>query len=328
VCIVSGYCSEIRSGLFLLQIKHKLEFPTTRNQCLTPMNQLLVALRFYATGSFQLVVGDTFAISKTTVCLTVHRVTDAIATLRDKYVKLPSTGEEERSTMQSFYSRSKMPGVIGAIDCTHVPIQSPGSDNAEIYRNRKGFFSVNVQLVCDPTGYISNVVARWPGSVHDSTIFDSSQLRAMMEMQQITGILVGDGGYACRRYMLTPVNNATTAAERAYNAAQILARNCIERTIGILKRRFPALKYGLRLKLTNTLPVIVAIVVLHNIAVTLGEDEPDDDEELLQYIVEKRLKLLADVGNQSPADIDLPTVAANQPAATAMRRALIDTHFT
>ena len=76
------------------------------------------------------------------------------------------------------------------------------------------------------------------------------------------------------------------------------------------------------------MPVIVAIVVLHNIAVTLGEDEPDDDEELLQYIVEKRLKLLADVGNQSPADIDLPTVAANQPAATAMRRALIDTHFT
>ena len=85
-----------------------------------------------------------------------------------------------------------------------------------------------MQLVCDPTGYISDVVARWPGSVHDSTIFDNSQLRAMMETQQITGILVGDGGYACRRYMLTPLNNPTTAAERAYNAAQILARNSIE----------------------------------------------------------------------------------------------------
>lgn len=296
------------------------------------MNQLLVALRFYATGSFQLVVGDTFNISKSTVCKTVHRVTAAIASLREKYVKFPETVDEQRHTMQAFYSRSKMPGIIGAIDCTHIAIQSPGSDNAEIYRNRKGFFSINVQLVCEPTGYITDVVARWPGSVHDSTIFDHSQLRAMLETQQTHGCLVGDGGYACRHYMLTPVNNPNTAAEQAYNSSQILARNCIERTIGILKRRFPALKYGLRLKLSNTLSVIVATVVVHNIAVTLGEDEPaDDDDELQQYVAEKRLQLLADKsrGNQSAsADIDPPVVAAaNHPAATGMRRALIDNYF-
>ena len=272
-------------------------------------------------------VGDTFAISKSTVCLTVHRVTDAIASLRDQYVKLPLSAQDQQTAMQSFYARSKMPGVIGAIDCTQVPIQSPGADDAEIYRNRKGFFSINVQLVSDPTGYISDVVARWPGSVHDSTIFDNSKLRAMLETQQLGGCLVGDGGYACRRYMLTPLNNPSSAAERDYNAAQIAARNCIERTIGMLKRRFPALKYGLRLKLSNTLPVIVATVILHNIAVTLGEDEPDDDTELQQYVAEKRLKLLEDSGSHSPDDINAHTVATNQPAATALRQALIDTYF-
>jgi len=294
------------------------------------MNQLLVALRFYATGSFQLVVGDTFAISKSTVCHTVHRVTDAIASLRDRYVKFPSTVDEQRSTMQAFYNRSKMPGIIGAIDCTHVAIQSPGSDDAEIYRNRKNFFSINVQLVCEPTGYISDVVARWAGSTHDSTIFDNSKLRAMLETQQINGCLVGDGGYACRRYMLTPLNNPITAAERAYNSAQILARNCIERTIGMLKRRFPALKYGLRLKLSNTLPVIVATVVLHNIATILGEDEPDDDDELLQqYVAEKRLQLLGHTDGQDPSsDIDVHIASTGNPsAATGVRRALIDMHF-
>ena len=299
----------------------------TRNQCLSPMNQLLVALRFYATGSFQIVVGDTFAVSKSTVCQTVHRVTEAIASLYDRYVKFPSTGDEQRSTMQSFYNRSKMPGIVGAIDCTHIPIISPGSHDAEIYRNRKGFFSVNVQLVCDPTGYVSDVVARWPGSVHDSTIFDNSKLRAMLETQQISGCLVGDGGYACRRYMLTPLNTPTTAPERAYNSAQVLARNCIERTIGILKRRFPALKYGLRLKLSNTLRVIVATVVLHNIATTLREDEPndDDDAQLQEYFAQRRLQLMGNTDDHSPAaDID----AGNQPAATGMRRALIDMHFT
>jgi len=108
------------------------------------MNQLLIALRFYATGTHQLVVGDTFAISKPTVCRTVHRVTAAIASLRSKYVKFPTTLQQRRDVMNMFFTCSDLPGVIGAIDCTHIPIQSPEGQNGEIYRNRKGYFSINV----------------------------------------------------------------------------------------------------------------------------------------------------------------------------------------
>lgn len=43
---------------YSLQIESKIEYETGRNQCLTPLQQLLSALRFYATGTFQLVVGD------------------------------------------------------------------------------------------------------------------------------------------------------------------------------------------------------------------------------------------------------------------------------
>jgi hypothetical protein len=56
--------------------------------------------------------------------------------------------------MKQFFQLSGLPGVIGAIDCTHVPIQSPGGQDAEIYRNRKGYFSINVQLICDCQGFI------------------------------------------------------------------------------------------------------------------------------------------------------------------------------
>jgi hypothetical protein len=291
------------------------------------MNQLLVALRFYATGTFQLVVGDTFGITKSTVCQTVHRVTRAIAELHDKYVKFPATVDEQRSVMQLFYGKSGMPGVVGAIDCTHVSIQSPGGDDAEIYRNRKGNFSVNVQLVCDSTCYISDVVARWPGSVHDSTIFDNCRLRALFESNQIEGCLVGDGGYASRRYMLTPINNPTTRPDKLYNAAQILARNCIERTNGILKRRFPALKYGMRLSLENTLPVIVATVVLHNIAVILGDELPDDDQELHEFLADRRTAQLMEWDNNDPVEVAPPSTVQHT-GATARRRAVIDSHFT
>lgn len=113
------------------QIEDKLEHGTNRKADLTPMNQLLVTLRFYATGTFQLVVGDTFHVDKSTVCRTVHRVTRAIASLRSKYVKFPVTQQQRRDVMSGFYASSKLPGVIGAVDCTHVPIQSPGGEDAD-----------------------------------------------------------------------------------------------------------------------------------------------------------------------------------------------------
>jgi nuclease HARBI1 len=288
------------------------------------MNQLLVTLRFYATGTFQLVVGDTFHVDKSTVCRTVHRVTRAIASLRSKYVKFPVTQQQRRDVMNDFYASSKLPGVIGAVDCTHVPIQSPGGDDAEIYRNRKGYFSINVQLICDSRNYITDVVARWPGSVHDSTIFDNCQIRAELEIQPTDGYLIGDGGYACRRYLLTPLANPVTPAERAYNVAQISARNSIERTNGILKRRFPALKYGMRLRIDNALPVIVAAVVLHNIAVTLGEEDPPEDQELHAFVESKRLEGVR--VQYDPVEVAPPT-GVNLAGSTSMRQAVINGHF-
>jgi len=226
--------------------------------------------------------------------------------------------------MQQFYSTSGIPGIIGAVDCTHVAIQSPGTDEAEIYRNRKGHFSVNVQLVSDCTGFVTNVVARWPGSVHDSTIFDNCHLRARFETGDLKGCLVGDSGYACRRYLLTPVNNPTTPAETAYNNAHATARNCIERANGILKRRFPVLKYGIRLHIDNTLPVIVAAVVLHNIALIVGDEEPGEDEQLAEYMATRRQELLADDYNEQEVQ---PPDVTNLPGACGMRHTIINSYF-
>lgn len=227
--------------------------------------------------------------------------------------------------MNLFFSASRLPGVLGAIDCTHIAIQSPGGHDAEIFRNRKGYFSINVQLVCDHTGYISDVVARWPGSVHDSTIFDNCHLRALLETGPTDGYLVGDGGYPCRRYLLTPISNPATAAERAFNSAQISARNCIERTNGRLKRRFPCLKYGLRLHIDHILPVVVATVVLHNVAATLGEDEPPEDQELDSFLTTLRQQGLR--VNYDPVKVGPPATGTVTAGATAMRKAVIEGHF-
>jgi len=58
------------------------------------------------------------------------------------------------------YKMHKFPQVIGVIDCTHIRIQSPCRDIGEQYRNRKGYFSFNVQATCNSNLEITDIVAR------------------------------------------------------------------------------------------------------------------------------------------------------------------------
>lgn len=81
----------------------------------------------------------------------------------------------------------------------------------------------------------------------------------------ITGKILGDNGYACQRYLLTPVVNPLQRAEQRYNRAHKKTRNIIERMFGIWKQRFPCLKRGLLTKVETAIAVICATAVLHNI---------------------------------------------------------------
>lgn len=268
------------------QIDHHLKPMTLRNKSISSLDQLLVTLRFYATGAFQKVIGDTMNISQTTVNKIIHKVTRHIALLKPRYIKMP-THEDLNEVMYDFFTLAGFPRVVGAIDCTHIKITSPGGNNSEMYRNRKGYFSINVQMVCDAHLKIRHIIARWPGSVHDSTIFNDSPLRVEFE-EGIYGnsLLLGDSGYPCKNYLLTPFVNPQNPHEEAYNRAHIKTRNTIERCFGVLKRRFPCLHVGMALKVENVLPVVVACAVLHNMAMQYRDDVPVGDYDFVEQIMD------------------------------------------
>lgn len=258
---------------------NQIEPATFRNKSISSKDQLLITLRFLATGSFQQVIGDHINIHKSTVSRIVRRVIKCIASLKPRYIKMPDN-DTLTSTKQRFFAIRGLPRVLGAIDCTHIKIQSPGGHNAELFRNRKGYFSINVQIVCDARLNIMNIIARWPGSTHDSTIFNDSPLCADLENgQYANSFLLGDSGYPCRTYLLTPFLRPSTPAEVAYNFAHCATRNVVERCFGILKRRFPCLSLGLRNLIPTTLNIIVACAVLHNIGLNDDMFEfPDVDD--------------------------------------------------
>ena len=123
--------------------------------------QIMVALRVFATGAFQLDVGDTFGISKPTVCRIVHNVSTVVSATMNEYVKFDNAVEAE-ATKLAFYRMAGFPKVIGCIDCTHGKIFTPTVNEHE-FINRKGVHSINVQLVCNADMTIMNAVVKWPG---------------------------------------------------------------------------------------------------------------------------------------------------------------------
>lgn len=219
---------------------------------------------------------DLHELSQPTICRIIRRVTVLIASKRPQFVFLPNEAGC-RNNARQVYQRSRFPGVVGAIDGTHVPIKSPGGNNAEVFRNRKGIFSFNCQGIVNHDMKFISFVTGWPGSTHDNRIFNNSRICLQFERGERKGVLVGDSGYACRPFLMTPLVNPTTEAEEAYNASHILARNVVERTFGCWKKKFQCLSRKLTLKVNNIPDVIVATVVLHNIAVDHGLlEEPEE----------------------------------------------------
>lgn len=265
-------------------------------------------------------IGDFIGVNKSTACRIIHRVTIAIAALRPLYINLPNNPEALKVIQLKFYNKTRFPRVIGCMDCTHIKIQSPGGNNAEIFRNRKGYFSINVQSISDSELYFKDIVARWPGSVHDATIFNNCEKRAMFETGQYgNGLLLVDGGYAVRPYLCPPLENAYTVAEQRYNECQIRTRNCVERKYGVWKRRFPILALGMRVKVDKVLNIIVACAVLFNISRANNELEPPNEIEDIQARIDE---------DQMPTQNQiLAALADHRHGAGVIRQAIIADYF-
>lgn len=85
-----------------------------------------MALRFYASGSFQITVGDFCGIHKSTVSRNLRKVTEYIASLGPRYIYMPRDRSECMQAARDFYDIAKFPNVIGTIDGTHIRMQNPG----------------------------------------------------------------------------------------------------------------------------------------------------------------------------------------------------------
>ena len=193
-----------RGGIDYLcrELHEDLARPTRRSNALSVSVQVLAALRYFGTGSFQAVTGN---ISRFSVSRCVHNVANALVDRRlQRHIRFPRDNYLQRRTKEAFYELAHFPNVLGAVDGTLIPVIAPSIDE-HLFICRKGYHAINTQGVMGPDGRFLNIVARWPGSTHDSFIWKNSSLAREMSARRITGgWLLGDSAYALTPWLLNP----------------------------------------------------------------------------------------------------------------------------
>ncbi|KAG0445701.1 hypothetical protein HPB47_018710, partial [Ixodes persulcatus] len=256
--VVRWLCDELREEPELRRLRGSWTVMTVEQQ-------VLCALRFYATGSFQGMVAsdEHIARDQATVSIVVRAVSLAIV---------------------------QIPGVIGCVDGTMIAIVGPSQNDPTVtkaaYWCRKQYYALDVVVVCDADCQVMSIDPRYPGSVHDSFAWRYSWLRSNFEQGRLIDdgrFLLGDSGYALEPWLITPVPgfHATSTASGRFNKAHSSMRSVVERCIGLLKSRFRCLQRHRTLYYhpTTATVIISACAVLPNICLSWREPEPEPDSD-------------------------------------------------
>ena len=195
-------------------------------------------------------------------------------------VRWYETPEEVSNAKMKFFHSSGVKGLFGLIDGTMIPIKGATGEDEPAYICRKGFPAINCQVVVGPDGEFRDAVIRYPGSCHDSYIFNNSSLKRVLEQDLTAGFLFGDSGYALSSIMMTPFPNPSTPAATYFNEVQSKTRSAVERSIGRLKSRWRCLHSSggaLQYEPENCCKIIFTCIILENLCISSGTEDFDDD---------------------------------------------------
>lgn len=281
-------------ALILIEQLEPLLPQPRRDEAIPNFKKILMLLFHFAHGTYQTPAGISAVISmsQSSVSRALHEVLPVfIQSITPTYIKFPQTSAEAQR-----FSIPVFPGVFGLLDGTHIEIVTPANSieqPSRLYRNRKGTTSLNVMAAVTVDHRYLSVNARFPGSVHDSAVWQLSQTRAHIVENYMAGrpigILLADRGYPCEPWLLTPIENARSNSAQAYNRALTQHRKEIELTFGETKNCWRCL---LRHRVMHYAPEVAAMIIvccmtLHNIrlmynvnSIELNESEASEESDL------------------------------------------------
>ncbi|XP_037642394.1 uncharacterized protein LOC119497999 [Sebastes umbrosus] len=190
-----------------------------------PVIESLVFLFWLASGTSYRVVARAFDMPRTTVHRAVHKTSGKILALLHQIVHHHHRGGSgcrrnrlcTSGRVGCFFNTG-----VGSIDGCHIRVKPP-SDDATCYINRKLFYSIQLQAVCDHTAKFIDVCVGYTGSVHDARVLKNSPLYYEQKYPPPGFCIIGDGGYPC---LSNPMTLITPYREPLRNQLQWRRGKC------------------------------------------------------------------------------------------------------
>ena len=194
------------------------------------------------------------------------------------FIKWP-TRQEIPAVSRQFRNKARFPGVVSALDGCHIPFH-PKSPNQIPYRNYKKFHSFNLMAAALPNRSFSYVFCGFPGSVHDSTVFQNSSLFQKLErscndlFDPRTYHIIADSAFGLKEWLITPFKKRNgqhlPQEKKLFNKKLSSTRMVIELIFGHVKNRFKRCT-DINTSIERGVDIVVTCCVLHNICIQQGD---------------------------------------------------------
>jgi hypothetical protein len=258
--------------------------------------KLSMALRFMAGGSY-LDIALYHGVHRSTF---FEAVWDVVGAVNEAItLTLPVDDKEALQVISDgFQKRMNNPlsGCIGAMDGIAIAITRPTNCvDSQSYFNRKGFFALPLQALCDHQYKFTAASCMCTGSTHDAVCFAVSGLGRYIEQHGLPGEfwIAADEAYPASDRILTPWPGRQLPANKdSFNFWLSSSRIHIEQAFGILVARWGVLWRPLRVDFRDAPSLIMALLKLHNWCIDHGDmpTRRDPSDERLGDIVSLNLQ--------------------------------------
>ncbi|KAJ4807876.1 nuclease [Rhynchospora pubera] len=176
----------------------------------------------------------------------------------------------------------------------HIRVKVP-RDEVKRYRSRKKFPTHNNLVACTFDLKFTYVLAGWEGSAHDSKVLQDALSREDRLLIPRGRYYLADAGYALTPSFITPYRGVRYHLKEysihppenereLFNLRHSSLRNAVERSIGILKKKFPIIASGSEpyYDEETVSDLFLACCIIHNYLMGV-----DPDEELIAQVDEE-----------------------------------------
>ncbi|KAJ1680969.1 hypothetical protein LUZ63_022717 [Rhynchospora breviuscula] len=203
---------------------------------------------------------------------------------------------------------------VGAIDGTHIRVKVP-RDEVKRYRSRKQFPTHNNLVACTFDLKLTYVLAGWEGSAHDSKVLQDALSRDDRLLIPRGRYYLADAGYALTPSFITPYRGVRyhlkeysihppENEKELFNLRHSSLRNAVERSIGVLQKKFPIIASGSEpyYDEETVSDVFLACCIIHNYLMGVDPDEEliaQVDEEIMHSEIESNTLSISSSRNEN-----------------------------